>query len=153
MVTASGSELMDLPGVGPIVAARTLADVGDVAHPDPQRHRRPRLSPAQNRRRQDADGGHALPQTPICDAVYRQLVADTHAAGRGPAGQGGATQDSCAVDLPLPIDTPDQPLLGRVPTTLPPTTTDANPGPGSGPGRTRRRAGVVKVQRPTDERP
>jgi len=31
MVAASGSRLMDLPGVGPVVAARTLADVGDVA--------------------------------------------------------------------------------------------------------------------------
>ena len=31
MVLASGSTLMDLPGVGPVVAARTLADVGDVA--------------------------------------------------------------------------------------------------------------------------
>ena len=31
MVLASGSKLMDLPGVGPIVAARVLADVGDVA--------------------------------------------------------------------------------------------------------------------------
>ena len=31
LVEASGSNLMDLPGVGPIVAARVLADVGDVA--------------------------------------------------------------------------------------------------------------------------
>jgi transposase len=31
MVIASGSTLMELPGVGPIVAARVLADVGDVA--------------------------------------------------------------------------------------------------------------------------
>jgi transposase len=31
MVLASGSTLMDLPGVEPVVAARTLADVGDVA--------------------------------------------------------------------------------------------------------------------------
>src|SRR6185295_13435623 len=31
MVVASGSRLMDLPGVGPVVAARVLADVGDVA--------------------------------------------------------------------------------------------------------------------------
>ncbi len=31
LVTATGSRLMDLPGVGPVVAARTLADVGDVA--------------------------------------------------------------------------------------------------------------------------
>ena len=31
LVKARGSRLMDLPGVGPVVAARTLADVGDVA--------------------------------------------------------------------------------------------------------------------------
>ena len=31
MVTATGSTLMELPGVGPVVAARTLADVGDIA--------------------------------------------------------------------------------------------------------------------------
>jgi transposase len=31
LVEVSGSNLMDLPGVGPIVAARVLADVGDVA--------------------------------------------------------------------------------------------------------------------------
>ena len=31
LVLARGSRLMDLPGVGPVVAARTLADVGDVA--------------------------------------------------------------------------------------------------------------------------
>jgi transposase len=31
MVLASGSTLMELPGVGPVVAARTLADTGDVA--------------------------------------------------------------------------------------------------------------------------
>ncbi len=30
-VKARGSRLMDLPGVGPVVAARTLSDVGDVA--------------------------------------------------------------------------------------------------------------------------
>jgi transposase len=30
MVLARGSTLMDLPGVGPVVAARVLADVGDV---------------------------------------------------------------------------------------------------------------------------
>ncbi len=30
MVAESGSSLMELPGVGPIVATRVLADVGDV---------------------------------------------------------------------------------------------------------------------------
>ncbi|MGZ6853477.1 MAG: transposase [Mycobacteriaceae bacterium] len=31
LVKARGSRLMDLPGVGPVVAARTLVDVGDIA--------------------------------------------------------------------------------------------------------------------------
>jgi len=31
LVKTCGSRLMDLPGVGPVVAARTLADVGDIA--------------------------------------------------------------------------------------------------------------------------
>ncbi len=31
MVVATGSTLMELPGVGPVMAARTLADVGDIA--------------------------------------------------------------------------------------------------------------------------
>ena len=31
MVVATGSTLMELPGVGPVVAARTLADTGDIA--------------------------------------------------------------------------------------------------------------------------
>ena len=31
LVKTRGSRLMDLHGVGPVVAARTLADVGDVA--------------------------------------------------------------------------------------------------------------------------
>jgi len=38
MVLARGSRLMDLPGVGPVVAARILADVGDVSRfPDRNR--------------------------------------------------------------------------------------------------------------------
>ena len=39
MVISSGSDLMNLRGVGPVVAARTLADVGDVASSRPDRFR------------------------------------------------------------------------------------------------------------------
>ena len=38
MVLSRGSTLMDLRGVGRVVAARTLADVGDVAHKVQQVH-------------------------------------------------------------------------------------------------------------------
>ncbi len=108
MVKVSGSGLMDLRGVGPVVAARILADVGDVTRfadrnrfaswtgtapieassGEIVRHRlsragnrrmnhvihiaattqirldtpRPRLLPAQARRRQDPSRSHALPQ-------------------------------------------------------------------------------------------
>jgi hypothetical protein len=107
LVIARGSHLMDLTGVGPVVAARILADVGDVARftdrnrfaswtgtappgrllrgadpppalprrqpkgqprhphrrrqPDPPRQSRPRLLPAQARRREDPAGSPALP--------------------------------------------------------------------------------------------
>jgi hypothetical protein len=47
------------------------------------------------------------------------------------------------------IDTSDQPLPGPAPTTLPAATAPANPRPGSAPQQPRRRAGAVKVQRPT----
>ena len=195
MVTATGSRLMDLPGVGPIVAARTLADVGDVARfTDRNRFAswtgtapldassgqqiRHRLSRAGNRRmnhmlhiaaatqiRNDTDGrayyrrkidaGKTSMEAMRClkrrisDAVYRQLVADNNTAGAGPGGHCGATLTSSAVDLPPHIDTSDQPLPGPAPTTLPPDTAPVNPRPGTAPKPTRRRAGAVKVQRPT----
>jgi transposase len=176
MVLARGSRLMDLPGVGPVVAARVLADVGDVARfADRNRfaswtgtapldassgeQNRHRLSRAGNRRmnhmihiaaisqlRVDSDGRayyrrkRAEGKKPleairslkrrISDAIYRQLVADAHAAeaieqvggevSAGPGGHCGATQQSSAVDLPPPIDTSDQPLPGPANPTLQP---------------------------------
>ncbi len=177
MVLARGSRLMDLRGVGPVVAARVLADVGDVARfADRNRfaswtgtapldassgeQNRHRLSRAGNRRmnhmihiaaisqlRLDTDGRayyrrkRAEGKKPleairclkrrISDAIYRQLVADAHAAAAaegpvggevsaGPGGHCGASQESSAVDLPPPIDTSDQPLPGPAKTTLQP---------------------------------
>ena len=196
MVTSRGSRLMDLHGVGPVVAARTLADVGDIARfADRNRFAswtgtapldassgeqiRHRLSRAGNRRmnhmihiaaisqiRLDIPGRAyyrrklAAGKTPlealrclkrrISDAIYRQLLADVQRdEGADPGGHCGASQESCAVDLPPPIDTSDQPQPGPAPTTLPLTTTPANPCPGSAPQPTRRRAGAVKVERPT----
>ena len=186
------------------MAARTLADVGDVARfADRNRfaswtgtapldassgeQNRHRLSRAGNRRmnhmihiaavsqiRLDSDGrayyrrklaaGKTTLEALRClkrrisDALYRQLVADAErerlaaaadAGGTGPGGHCGATQESSAVDLPPHIDTSDQPLPGPAPTTLPLAATPANPRPGSAPQQPRRRAGAVKVQRPT----
>jgi hypothetical protein len=50
------------------VTAAVAAAAGEVS--EPQRHRRPRLLPAQTRRRQNPDGSHARAQTP---AVRRRL--------------------------------------------------------------------------------
>jgi transposase len=161
LVIASGSKLMDLPGIGPIGAARILADVGDVTRfADRNRFAswtgtapldassgeqiRHRLSHAGNRKinhmlhmaalsqiRLDTDGRayyrrkRAAGKTHlealrclkrrISDAVYRQLVDDAAraaapAAGTGPGGHCGASQESSAADLPPHIGTSDQPL-------------------------------------------
>jgi transposase len=196
LVLARGSRLMDLPGVGPVVAARILADVGDVTRfADRNRfaswtgtapldassgeQNRHRLSRAGNRRmnhvihiaavtqlRLDTQGRtyyrrkRAHGKKPmeamrclkrrISDAIYRQLVADEQRlAEAGPGGHCGATQQSSAVDLPPHIDTSDQPLPGPAHPTLPGTRTRANPHAGSAPRPARRRAGAVKVERPT----
>ncbi len=200
LVLQRGSTLMDLQGVGPVVAARILADVGDVARfADRNRFAswtgtapldassgqqdRHRLSRAGNRRmnhmihiaavtqlRLDTDGRayyrrkrsegkkpmEALRclKRRISDAIYRQLAADTQRAAAtrseaGPGGHCGASLDSSAVDLPPHIDTSDQPLPGPAPMTLPRTTPTAQPRPGPAPQPPRRRAGAVKVERPT----
>ena len=196
LVLARGSRMMDLPGVGPVVAARILADVGDVTRfADRNRfaswtgtapldassgeQNRHRLSRAGNRRmnhmihiaavtqlrldtqgrtyyrRKRADGKKPMEamrclKRRISDAIYRQLVAEAHRlADAGPGGHCGATQESSAVDLPPHIDTSDQPLPGPAHPTLPGTRTPANPHAGSAPRPARRRAGAVKVERPT----
>jgi transposase len=62
----------------------------------------------------------------ISDAVYRQLLADTHAQPEpiperaGPGGNSGATTKSSAADLTPVIGTSDQSLPGAAPTTLDP---------------------------------
>jgi hypothetical protein len=83
----------------------------------------------------------------ISDAVHRQLVADaerarlltaTRAAGAGPGGHCGATQESSAVDLPPHIDTSDQPLPEPAHPTLSGIPARANPHPASAPRPPRR---------------
>ena len=61
----------------------------------------------------------------ISDAIYRQLIEDAQRAAAfdvdtGPGGHCRASQESSAVDLPLHIDTSDQPLLGPANQTLRP---------------------------------
>jgi len=199
MVTARGSHLMDLHGVGPVVAARVLADVGDIARfADRNRfaswngtapldassgeNNRHRLSRAGNRRvnhmihiaavtqlrlptdgqvyyrRKRAEGKKPLEalrclKRRISDAIYRQLVADAAASATevnaGPGGHCGASHVSSAAGSHPHTGTSDQPLPGPAPTTLPANTARANPLPGPAPQTPRRRAGAVKVERPT----
>jgi len=204
MVLARGSRLMDIHGVGPVVAARILADVGDVSRfADRNRfaswtgtapldvssgeQNRHRLSRAGNRRvnhmihiaavtqlRRDTEGRayyrrkRAENKKPmeamrclkrrISDVIYRQLVADARRAAStastatvsaGPGGHCGASDESSAVDLSPHIDTSDQPLPGPARPTLPGTTADAKPHAASATRPRRRRAGAVKVERPT----
>ena len=94
----------------------------------------------------------------LSDAVYRQLVADTTSASTsagphvqaGPGGHSGASSQSSAADLSTPvIGSSDQPRPEPARTTLPPTQAPANPRGGSAPRPSRRRAGAVKVERPT----
>ena len=200
MVKASGSGLMDLRGVGPVVAARVLADVGDIARfADRNRFAswtgtapieassgeivRHRLSRAGNRRlnhmihiaattqirletpgrayyRRKLAAGKTRAEAMRClkrrisDALYRQLLADAktvHSAGpdAGPGGHRGATLHSSAAGSHPHTGTSDQPLPGPAPTTLPATKPHANPCAASAPRPSRRRAGAVKVERPT----
>jgi hypothetical protein len=196
MVQARGSRLMDLPGVGPVVAARILADVGDVARfADRNRFAswsgtapldassgqqvRHRLSRAGNRkinhmihiaaatqirldtkgpayyRRKLADGKTRMEamrclKRRISDAIYRQLVADAQRlTGTGPGGHCGATQ-TIQRGRPAPAHRHFGSATSRT------RTQDATghhdpcaPRSGSAPQPTRRRAGVVKVERPT----
>ncbi len=163
IVLTRGSRSMDIHGVGPVVAARVLGDVGDVTRfADRNRfaswtgtapldassgeQNRHRLSRAGNQRmnhmihiaaisqirlatdsrvyyrRKRAEGKKSLEairclKRRISDAIYRQLVEDAQRAaiesvGTGPGGHCRAAQESSAVDLPLRVDTSDQPLPG-----------------------------------------
>jgi len=91
----------------------------------------------------------------LSDAVYRQLVADaqaTHISDHeaGPGGHSGATSQSSAADLSTPvIGSSDQPQPGPAPSTLPRTRPRSNPTRASAASPSRRRAGAVKVERPT----
>jgi transposase len=90
----------------------------------------------------------------ISDVIYRCLVTDARAADNpnlstGPGGHCGASLQSSAVDLPPHIDTSDQPQPGPATPTLPPSAPRPNHATGSVNREQRRRAGAVKVERPT----
>lgn len=200
LVLERDSTLMDLHGVGPVVAARILADVGDIARfanrnrfaswtgtapldASSGEQNRHRLSRAGNRRmnhmihiaaitqlrldtegrayyrRKRAEGKKPMEalrclKRRISDAVYRQLVTDAQRAadaslGAGPGGHCGASLLSSAAGSHPHTGASDQPLPGPAPTTLPRNTPTAQPRPGPAPQHPRRRAGAVKVERPT----
>ena len=90
----------------------------------------------------------------LSDVVYPQLVADAipleaDVEEAGPGGHCGASDVSSAADLPPHIGTSDQPLPGPAHPTLPPPGPSDHPLPVPAPASQRRRAGAVKVQRPT----
>ena len=200
LVAATGTKLLDLPGIGPSGAARLLVEVGDItrfpnkAHfaswngtapidassGDQVRHR---LSRAGNRQinrvlhimarvqirnpsegrdyydRKKADGKAPMEamrcvKRRLSDIVYQQMLNDTirhtvAATKTGPGGQRGNDSDSSVTDSHPGAGSSDKPLPGPAPQTLPATRPAANPHAGSAPSPSRRRAGAVKVQRPT----
>jgi hypothetical protein len=95
----------------------------------------------------------------LSDAVYRQLVTDAQADAQAdaraadeasPGGHSGASSQSSAADLSTPvIGSSDQPLPGPAATTLPATKTPAKTPKAPAPRSSRRRAGAVKMERPT----
>jgi transposase len=91
----------------------------------------------------------------LSDAVYRQLVTDAHADpqavdGAGPGGHSGASSQSSAADLSTPvIGSSDQPLPEPAEPTLPAATAPAKTTADPAPRPPRRRAGAVKMERPT----
>ena len=97
LVTARGSTLMDLHGIGPSGAARLLADVADVhrfasrdrfAEPD----QGPRLLRRAPGRRAAAHDGHAGPETA---AVQRRLCPHARRSETTRSKPGRATGDAC----------------------------------------------------------
>jgi transposase len=91
----------------------------------------------------------------LSDAIYRQLAADAGLANiseheAGPGGHSGATPQSSAADLSTPvIGSSDKPQPGPAQPTVPAQRPRSNPHAASTASPPRRRAGAVKVQRPT----
>ena len=97
-------------------------------HPDPPRHPRPGVLPAQARRRQDPGRGDALPEAqdlrrPVPAADRRRQSRRCRVVEAGPGGHRGASHESSAAGSHPHTGTSDQPLPGPAPTTLPAPTT------------------------------
>ena len=105
LVTARGSTLTGLHGIGPSGAARLLADAGDtppVREPRPvrllERHRtpgrllrQPGTAPALPRRE---PAHQPRPETPSANVVFARMLADQKRREAGPGGQSGTPADS-----------------------------------------------------------
>ncbi|GAB7006958.1 hypothetical protein JCM18899A_44310 [Nocardioides sp. AN3] len=97
----------------------------------------------------------------LSDLVYRQLRADaaaaavgsadaTHQAQAGPGGHSGTTAKSSVADLYTPVvGSSDQPQPEPAAPTLPSRPRPRTPHAASAPPPPRRRAGAVKMERPT----
>src|SRR3954449_5155535 len=90
----------------------------------------------------------------LSDIVFQAMLNDAvrgteGKSGAGPGGQRGHDSDSSATGSHPHTGSSDKSLPGPATPTLPGNATRANPHPGSAPRHPRRRAGAVKVQRPT----
>ena len=146
----------------PAVPGREPADEPRPAHrrdrPDPPRHRRPApTTGASWREAKTRKEALRCLKRRLSDLVYRQLVADaiagqtrSQAGQAGPGGHSGASSQSSAADLHTPvIGSSDQPQPGPAAPTLPAHDHPRTPRAASAPQPPRRRAGAVKVERPT----
>jgi hypothetical protein len=88
----------------------------------------------------------------LSDIVYRHMVNDAIAhAMTGPGGQRGTTTGSSATGSHPIAGSSDKPLPRPANPTLPPARLGANPTAASTASPRRRRAGAVKVERPTGQ--
>ena len=141
----------------PALPGREPADEPRAAHhrdrPAPSRHR----GRAYYRRKQAAARARwrrCAPSSGGCRTSSTDNWSPTHdpdaAAGRtGPGGHCGASLESSAVDLPPHIGTSDQPLPGPAHRPYRRVSRMRTPPRPRQPGRPRRRAGAVKMERPT----
>ena len=145
----------------PAVAGREPTAEPRPAHrrdrPDPPRHRGPRLLPTQARPRPRprwrpcAASSAGSPTRSTASSSPTPTRPTDRQVEAGPGGHSGASSQSSAADLSTPvIGSSDQPLPGPAATTLPADHDPCEDPRGLRlPSPTRRRAGAVKMERPT----